>query len=69
MDEWQEYEKKGIVKIRLAESRADPEKKVYIQELIKEDKVFLKEHLFDRKGLIFICGSNGMAKGVDTELF
>lgn len=40
-----------------------------MQDLVKEDRQFFKEHLFDNNGVIFICGNKGMAKSVDTELF
>ena len=36
---------------------------------MREDKEFFKEHIFDRNGVVFICGSKGMANSVDTELF
>lgn len=36
---------------------------------MKQDKQFFTAHLFQNKGVIFICGSGGMAKGVDTEIF
>lgn len=67
-EEWEALEKEGKIKLRVAESRA-ADKKCYIQSLVKEDKQFFAEHLFKNKGVIFICGSASMAKGVDTELF
>lgn len=36
--DFEEYEKEGIVEIKLAQSRKDPNKKVYIQEVVEEDK-------------------------------
>jgi sulfite reductase alpha subunit-like flavoprotein len=51
--------------LRIAESRAS-DKKCYVQNLIKEDKSFFADHLFKDKGVVFICGSAAMAKGVDT---
>lgn len=61
-------EKEGKIKLRIAQSRAG-ENKCYVQALVKEDKQFFAEHLFKNKGVIFICGSAGMAKAIDTELF
>lgn len=55
--------------MRIAESRTDPNNKVYVQHLIKEDKQYLATHLFENNGVIFMCGSGDMAKSVDTELF
>lgn len=63
--EWEDLEKGGKIKLRIAESRAS-DKKCYVQNLIKEDKPFFANHLFKDKGVVFICGSAAMAKGVDT---
>jgi sulfite reductase alpha subunit-like flavoprotein len=42
---------------------------VYVQELLKEDREFITKHLFENKGVIFMCGSRNMGNAVDTELF
>lgn len=36
--DFEEFEKQGLVEIRLAQSRKDPNKKTYIQELVEQDK-------------------------------
>jgi sulfite reductase alpha subunit-like flavoprotein len=44
-------------------------KKVYVQDLLKEDRNFITSHLFENKGVIFICGSAEMGKAVEGEIF
>jgi len=54
--DFEQYEKDGIVEIKLAQSRKDPNHKQYIQELVEQDKEWLREHLFKNSGQIYICG-------------
>ncbi len=47
-DDFQKYEKEGIVEIKIAQSRKDPNHKQYIQELVEQDKELFREHLFKK---------------------
>lgn len=57
------------MKLRIAESRADPNNKVYVQNLVKEDKEFFGRHLMKDNGVIFVCGGSEMAKNVESQIF
>ena len=45
-----------------------PQKKVYVQDILKENKTLLIEHIFERKGSVYICGNIGMSKAVEEVI-
>lgn len=58
-DEWEAYEKEGVLTaLRLAFSR-DQARKVYIQHKISEDPKLIWEHLFVKSGYFYLCGQAG----------
>ena len=59
----------NIVQVRLAQSRKDASKKEYVQNVLEKDVQWLSEHLFARKGVIFMCGGKGMAQDVNNVIF
>lgn len=67
--DFEQYEKEGIIEIKLAQSRKDPNKKVYVQELVEADKQYFREHLFKTQGLIYLCGGKDMEKAVNAAIF
>ncbi|CAO3625266.1 unnamed protein product [Cunninghamella echinulata] len=66
-EEWDTYVKDGTIQsLRVAVSRQDPNKKVYVQDLIKEDSDKLYHLLINEDAAIYVCGdAKGMAKGVN----
>lgn len=52
--EWEDHRSRGA-RVRVAASRDGPEK-VYVQDLIKEDKVMIQDWLVEKKGHVYICG-------------
>lgn len=57
------------MEVKIAQSRKNPDKKEYVQNVLELDKEMLREHLFDKKGRLFICGGYGMAKSVNAVIF
>lgn len=53
-DEWDALRKRGA-RIEVAASR-DQDAKVYVQDLIKRDKVLINEWIGDRRGHLYISG-------------
>jgi len=69
-DEFEAFEKEGIVKCCNAWSRDIPGKKVYVQNKIKEEEDSIWEHLGkpESKGYFFLCGSKQPEKDVYKTL-
>jgi sulfite reductase (NADPH) flavoprotein alpha-component len=58
-DEWESYEKEGVLTaVRVAFSR-DQAHKIYIQHKISEDPKLIWEHLFAKGGYFYLCGQAG----------
>ena len=53
----------------MAQSRKDPNKKEYIQNLVEKDIEWLQDHLFKNNGVLFLCGGSAMAKDVNNVIF
>ena len=53
--ELEEYERRGILKLRLAFSR-DQKHKVYIQDLIKQDRDIIAQRMLAEGGHFYLCG-------------
>lgn len=66
-EEFEGYLKDGTIQsLRVAVSRQDPNKKVYVQDLVKEDGDKIYHLLTNEDAAIYICGdAKGMAKGVN----
>nr|XP_019008983.1 NADPH-ferrihemoprotein reductase [Kwoniella pini CBS 10737]OCF47764.1 NADPH-ferrihemoprotein reductase [Kwoniella pini CBS 10737] len=65
--EWKQYGEMGM-NIQIAASR-DQEEKVYVQQLIKENKEQIQEWLIEKGGYVFISGSsNAMPREVREAL-
>ncbi|KAK4685770.1 hypothetical protein P7C73_g4378, partial [Tremellales sp. Uapishka_1] len=65
--EWEQYRKLGV-RIRVAASR-DQEEKVYVQDLMREDKELVRDWVVGQHGSLFISGSsNAMPKEVRGAL-
>ncbi|KAL1736884.1 hypothetical protein EV714DRAFT_242318 [Schizophyllum commune] len=74
-DEWPQYEAelKGKFQMRCAFSREPPYKpdggKIYVQDLIWEDKDRIADAVLNGKGYVYICGdAKNMAKSVEDTL-
>ena len=52
--------------MKIAESRRNPEDREYVQDIIDPKEVHV--HLFEKKGLIYICGASGMANDVEKVI-
>jgi sulfite reductase alpha subunit-like flavoprotein len=53
-EEWEELRKQGV-RVEVAASR-DQEAKIYVQDLIKRDKVLIREWIEKRRGHVYISG-------------
>jgi len=69
-DELEAFEKDGtLTKLCVAESRKNPNKKVYVQHLMADHAHHLYELIVEKKAYIFICGDgHDMAKDVHNAL-
>ncbi|CCO34427.1 NADPH-ferrihemoprotein reductase [Rhizoctonia solani AG-1 IB] len=74
-DEWPEYqsELKGKFTMRNAFSRSGPRKpdgsKVYVQDLLWEDRAAISEVINEKRGYVYICGdAKNMSKAVEDIL-
>ena len=74
-DEWSEYAKElqGKFIMRCAFSREPPFKadgsKIYVQDLILEDREQIADSIINGKGYVYICGdAKGMSKSVEEAL-
>lgn len=68
-EEWKAFEKQRLLEVKLAQSRKDPAKKLYVQNLLEEDVDYIHQHLFKNNGVIFICGGSMMAREVNNVIF
>lgn len=73
--EWPGYidELKGKFAMRTAFSRSGPRKpdgsKIYVQDLLWEDRALIKEMVWEKKGYVYICGdAKSMSKSVEEVL-
>lgn len=66
-DEWEAYEKEGLVKLGLAFSR-DQKHKVYIQDKMKEDAKEIRRLLGDENGYFYLCGPTHPVPAVEAAL-
>ncbi|KAI9676179.1 MAG: NAPDH-dependent diflavin reductase [Caeruleum heppii] len=57
-DEWTQLSSKMDLQVFPAFSR-DQQKKVYVQDLIREQSVVVYDLLHQRNGIVYICGSSG----------
>ena len=53
-EEWEELRKQGV-RVEVAASR-DQEAKIYVQDLIKRDKLLIQEWIEQRRGHVYISG-------------
>jgi NADPH-ferrihemoprotein reductase len=74
-DEWPQYESElgGKFKLRAAISREPPFKpdgsKIYVQDLVWEDREAIATALIQGKGYVYICGdAKSMSKAVEEQL-
>jgi len=70
-DEWEQHQKElgGKFKIHVAFSRVKGQPKVYVQQLINEQRELIKQSLVEKKGYAYICGdAKHMAKDVEELL-
>lgn len=74
-DEWPKYseELKGKFKMHTAYSRSGPRKpdggKIYVQDLMWDDREHIRKAIAEQKGYIYICGDGkSMSKGVEEVL-
>ncbi len=57
--DWRRWSSAGLLDWRLAPSREDAEKKVYVQDLLREDKALLWKIIGEQDGTVLISGSAG----------
>jgi len=70
-EEWEAFQKEldGKFQIHTAFSRVQGKPKVYVQNLISDQRALVKESLVDKKGYAYICGdAKNMAKDVEELL-
>lgn len=70
-EEWEEHKKEldGKFQIFTAFSRVKGQPKVYVQQLIAQQRELVKESLVEKKGYAYICGdAKNMAKDVEELL-
>ena len=69
-DELKEYQSKGVLtELNGAFSRDDPNKKIYVQDVLKEKYgTKLKELIKDNKMYVYICGSLSMGSNVKSVI-
>ncbi len=70
-EEWPKYAEELGSKfvMRTAFSRETPGKKVYVQDLMWQDKDILSELIADGKAYIYVCGdAKGMCRDVEDRL-
>jgi sulfite reductase alpha subunit-like flavoprotein len=53
-EEWEDMRKQGV-RVEVAASR-DQDAKIYVQDLIKRDKVLIQEWVWKRRGHVYISG-------------
>jgi sulfite reductase alpha subunit-like flavoprotein len=66
-DELEEYERQGLLTLRLAFSRDGP-RKVYIQHLMEEDETLLSSLLLKGKGSFYLCGPTWPEPDVEAAI-
>lgn len=66
----EEFERTGVIKtLHLALSREDPNKKHYVQDLMRQNSDLLRDILSpEKKGHLYICGSTKMGQDVQILL-
>jgi NADPH-ferrihemoprotein reductase len=58
-----------LTKLCVAESRKDPDSKVYVQHLMRQHSSHLRELIVDQDAFVFVCGDgHGMATDVHSTL-
>ena len=70
-DEWKEIEREleGVFRMFVAFSREEEGKKVYVQDLVRQQQEVVVESLVARKGYLYICGdAKYMAREVEATL-
>jgi sulfite reductase alpha subunit-like flavoprotein len=67
-EELKGYVKEGLLHLRTAFSRDDPKKKVYVQDLVKQDPELLYDLLVKQKGSVYVCGNRNMPKPVQNSI-
>eukprot|EP01004_Peranema_trichophorum_P002658 NODE_16_length_5592_cov_268.649479_g13_i0.p1 GENE.NODE_16_length_5592_cov_268.649479_g13_i0~~NODE_16_length_5592_cov_268.649479_g13_i0.p1 ORF type:complete len:1810 (-),score=446.90 NODE_16_length_5592_cov_268.649479_g13_i0:99-5528(-) len=66
--ELKQYVDEGLLSLRTAFSRDDPKKKVYVQDIVRQDPELLYDYLVKQKGSMYVCGSREMPKPVQNSL-
>lgn len=67
-DELEQYSREGMLCLRVAFSR-DQARKVYVQDLLQEDRSLIRQLLINESGHIYVCGdARYMAKDVHQTL-
>lgn len=67
-EEVEEYEKCGLLTLRVAFSR-DQEKKVYVQHLLNDDAALIWDIIGNKKGHLYVCGdAKNMAREVNAKI-
>ena len=68
-DEMRSFANSLDLNLRLAFSREDASKKVYVQHLISQDAAMIADHLTSEDAVIYVCGDGAnMAKDVHSAL-
>jgi sulfite reductase alpha subunit-like flavoprotein len=58
-DEWSQLQSSGVpLEVYAAFSR-DQRQKVYVQDLLRQQSSLVFSHLFNKSGVLYICGSSG----------
>lgn len=64
--EWEQFEKDGLVKMRVATSREGDQ--LYVQKLMEKHEDEIKHYLLSTDALFFVCGSEKMGRDINNVL-
>ena len=45
-----------------------PDKVVYVQHVLEDNKALLIEHIYKRNGSVYLCGNIGMSRAVEAVI-
>ncbi|EUC41243.1 hypothetical protein COCMIDRAFT_106687 [Bipolaris oryzae ATCC 44560] len=58
-DEWEKLQSAGVPLTVFAAFSRDQRQKVYVQDLIRQQSALIFSHLYQKSGIIYVCGSSG----------
>jgi NADPH-ferrihemoprotein reductase len=55
-EELEEAQRRGVIQLHVAFSREDPNRKHYVQHLIEDKAEEVFKAIYEKKGIVYICG-------------